>query len=313
MRLNGYRFGTECGDVPVKGYEPSLFHLPEHLRLQTNQICSFFVVHESSKKRCAEVHFQLENGLAKSHRYAPFGSFLISTDLPAAITDRFIEYCEASLYQQGVHQIQLVHAPGIYYESAYAVLHPLLLHRGYVLTTAEISALVPVQHHDFQQGLHNWERRKLRQAKQAGLLAVKLPPEELKTVYDFLTLCREQKNYRLSLAFEEVQQLAQTFSDRLHLFAVYHTNRMAAAALCLSINRNVLYAFYYDHHAEFDGVSPVVLLMEHIHQWCAKNDFRILDLGTSSAKTGVNYPLLAFKLHLGAVPSPKYTFQKKLA
>lgn len=311
--MDKYRFAYGNTDFEVQGYEPSMFHCRDHLCLQTSQIWSFYMIDEKRKKCCAEVHFQQDEHRAVSHRYAPFGSFMLPTSLPAQAICRFIEYCEESLRELGVHEVQLIHAPFEYYPATYGMLHPLLLQNGYTIAAAGISALLPVQEHGYRQALHTWERRKLRQAEKAGLQAVKLPPDELKTVYDFLFLCRGQKNYRLSLAFKEVQQLAQTFPNRLHLFAVYQNNRMAAAALCLSVNRNVLYAFYYDHHAEFDDVSPVVLLMEYIHQWCAKNDFRILDLGTSSTETDINYPLLAFKLHLGAVPSPKYTFQKKLA
>lgn len=74
------------------------------------------------------------------------------------------------------------------------------------------------------------------------------------------------------MSYGEVEQLYLHFPEAIHLFAVYDKSRIAAAALCVVVNPEVLYAFYYDHHRDYDRVSPVVLLMEFIYRWCAEKN-----------------------------------------
>lgn len=310
---NSYRFCSGHTPLPPKGYEPSFFHTPGHLQLRASRVQSFYVEHIKKKCRCAEVHFQLEEATAVSHRYAPFGSFLLDEQLPAAIAEQFLLYCESELHRAGVRSIRLVHAPNRYYDAAYAVLHPLLVQQGYILSQAAISALLCVTPHGFEQGLHPWECRKLRQAQEAGIVAEVLSFSRVKEVYDFLADCRAQKNYQLSLSFSEVNRLVQLSPERVHVFAAYRQGMMAAAALCLAVNSRVLYTLYYDHHAAFHAFSPVVLLMKYIYNWCGAHGYELIDLGTSAHDKGIHHTLLTFKRHLGAVPSAKYIFQKALA
>ncbi|MCS6974514.1 MAG: GNAT family N-acetyltransferase [Cyclobacteriaceae bacterium] len=309
---SGYQFVSGETVGPASGYTPSLFHLPVHLCQRQALYQSFFIVHTKRKCTCGEVHFHSDDVKAISRLYAPFGSFLFDENLPAEVLSDFIGYCEGELIRRDIREVELIHAPLLYFPRQYDLLHPLLVQRGYALVHAEVSALLSVKKDDFELGLHTWEARKLRQARTAGLTARELPLQELMKIYDFILRCRQHKGYYLSMGRDEVNQLGLSFPDRTHLFAVYDNNEIAAAALCLRVTNDVLYAFYYDHHEAYDSVSPVVLLMKFIYNWCRTNDFRFIDLGTSSINGELNFSLLAFKRHLGAQLSPRYTFRKSL-
>lgn len=309
----GFQFCTGLSSYRAEGYAGSLFHTAKHLALGTAEVQSFFIIHPNRQVCCGEVHFHIDGATAISRMHAPFGSFLFNNRLAPEVISDFIDYCEHELKKNGVEKLVLVHAPNQYYAEQYALLHPLLFKKEFYLLDAEVSSLLHVERGNFSEALHEWEQRKLRQARVAGLQAICVPGEELQGLYDFLKGCRRQKGYELSMSYGEVEQLYLHFPEAIHLFAVYDKSRIAAAALCVVVNPEVLYAFYYDHHRDYDRVSPVVLLMEFIYRWCAEKKFRYLDLGTSTTAEGmVNFPLLAFKLHLGAVPSPKYIFQKVL-
>lgn len=307
----GYQFCAEATYFPAEGYSRSLFHTTEHFNLKAGEVKSFFIIHPKREACCGEVHFHANGTKAISRRYAPFGSFLFKENLEPEVLNDFTEYCEEELRNAGFREIILIHAPNRYYARQYGILHPLLFQKGFSIIKAEVSALLNTAE-NFAASLHEWEQRKLRQAREAGLQVNYLSLEKLRLVYDFIAGCRSGKGYQLSMNDEEIQQLAVQFAEAVHLFAVYDGNRMVAAAFCVAVNEEILYAFYYDHHADYDHVSPVVLLMEFIHRWCAEKNFRYIDLGTSSSEDSINFPLLSFKLHLGAVPSAKYTFQKVL-
>jgi hypothetical protein len=89
-------------------------------------------------------------------------------------------------------------------------------------------------------------------------------------------------------------------------------DKMVAASISIRVNENVLYTFYYDHLRAYDSVTPIVFLCDGLYNFCQKNQLSLLDLGTSNPNGKLNQSLLDFKLSLGAVPSPKLTFQKVL-
>ncbi len=310
---SGFQFCSGTVSYPAEGYLRSLFHTSKHLTLKGGEVKSFFIIHAKRQVCCGEVHFHVEGTKATSRRHAPFGSFLFESRLAPEVLRDFIGYCENELRKAGIGELVLVHAPCHYYAEHYSMLHPLLLIKNYRVLNAEVSSLFHIGTEDYAACLHEWEQRRLRQARAAGLQASCLAIGDLLMVYNFLQDCRHHKGYQLSMSYEEVQQLNLNFPEAIHLFAVHEGDKLVAAALCLAVNPEVLYAFYYDHHSDYDHVSPVVMLMEYIYQWCAEKNFRYLDLGTSTAaEGGINYPLLSFKLHLGAKPSPKYTLQKIL-
>jgi hypothetical protein len=312
MEFSGYRFADRTDFRDRKEYERTLYHEAAHLRSQGAEPVSFYILREKSNALAGEIHFFIREHKALSPLRAPFGSFLLKKKLPVPVLDRFILYCEEELRKKGVKDVSLIHAPYDYCADVYAILHPLLFQREYQVVRADISALIPVSEGSIEGRLADWERRKLRHARQAGLSFRRYAIEELTDVYDFIAGCRTTKGYSLSMQSEEVKRLSEVFPDRMYLFGVLDQKRLVAAALCLRVLGEVLYTFYYDHDPEYDEVSPVVMLLEGIYSRTYSENIRWIDLGTSSVDGSLRFSLLTFKLNVGARPSPKYTFQKRL-
>jgi hypothetical protein len=51
--------------------------------------------------------------------------------------------------------------------------------------------------------------------------------------------------------------------------------------------------------------------MDGMYRWCANNKVAWIDLGTSALAGQPNFPVLQFKLHLGAELSHRFTFEKQ--
>ena len=114
------------------------------------------------------------------------------------------------------------------------------------------------------------------------------------------------------MKFEALQETVNKFPDRYFLFSVHHRNKVVAASIAILVRKDILYDFYHDHLKAFDHLSPIVLLVDGIYEFCLTNNIRLLDLGTSALENKPNFSLLTFKTRLGGKPTPKFTFEKKL-
>jgi hypothetical protein len=176
---------------------------------------------------------------------------------------------------------------------------------------SEVQAVLTTED-SFSSRLSAWEKRRLRQAKEAGLIFRRLDSNQLKSVYQFILDCRVERDYILSIDWNTLKKTVDTFPDRFILFAVMHKDEFAAASISINVGNKILSNFHSAHPRKFDRLSPVVMLLKGIFDFCRENDFRLLDLGTSSLEGLPNFKLLDFKLGLGAHPTTKLTFKKLL-
>lgn len=297
---------------PTETNAKYLFNTPKHLALQASEgwLC-YYALNEKGK--ClAFVWINASNEIALSPLHAPFGSIETDADIEPKVLYEFIEYVVQSAKSSGLKKIFLKNPPEVYNSPTSNLLTTFLLNQGFNITQAEISSVIPVSSDLYSNKISDWEHRKLKQAKAAGLHFSQSSSEALDKIYAFLETCRKEKGYSLSMSLENVKNLQQTFTDQILFFSVLLENQLAAACIAIQVSRDILYTFYYDHLKAFDGYSPVVLLVEGIYQHCQSNNIRLLDLGTAALNTQPNFSLLTFKNNLGGIPSSKFTFLKHL-
>jgi lipid II:glycine glycyltransferase (peptidoglycan interpeptide bridge formation enzyme) len=114
------------------------------------------------------------------------------------------------------------------------------------------------------------------------------------------------------MTLNELKKAFEQFPEHYVLFAVLHEGRLAAASIAIKIKENILYNFYSAHPNDYNHLSPVVMLIEGMYEFCQQNNVNLLDLGTSALEGKPNFSLLDFKLRLGAKPYAKLTFEKNL-
>ena len=259
----------------------------------------------------AQVSFHIEKDKALSPVRAPFGSFLFSERLSPLGLYQFIQHCEDELRKHGVKSIQIVDPP-LFYRKSGELLHTILFNLNYRVGHAELSSGIRIDHINFEEKIEMWEKRKLKQSKAKGLQYKSLPLSQLETVYTLILKCRKQKGHNLSMTMEEMQRTVDVFKENFFLFGVFLQKELTAASIAICVHPTILYNFYSGHIKKFDALSPIVLLTKGMYQFCEKQHIQLLDLGTSSLDGQPNFPLLDFKLRLGAVPSAKITFEKHL-
>lgn len=293
-------------------FEESLFNTGVYRLMQFLQGWhSFYAVNRKEQTVVASFHLHLAQDVAQSPARAPFGSVECSDTIPPAILFQFIEFVESRLKKLGALRIKVKQPPAGYAPRHAALLQTFFLNLGYTIVDAEVGTTIPVDK-DFSKHLDAWEGRKLKQAQSSGLLFRPIDARDIDAVYLFILACRKQKGYALSMSLPEVRAIVETFPQHYLLFGIYEAETLVAASIAIVVNTRVLYNFYSAHDSAFDHLSPVVLLLQGLYNYCAAHGMQHLDLGTSAVDGKPNFGLLDFKLRLGGVPSPKLTFEKTI-
>jgi hypothetical protein len=302
---------TEIPAAFVRDYDTFLFNNSIHLRLQSANWLHIYLVRKVNQKVIAEISFHITDDRAFSPLRAPFGSFGFSPDISPLLLYQFIQECESLLLNRKVKSI-ILKEPPLFYRASGELMHAILFNLGYRASSAEISSGIRMDHLSFEEKIETWEKRKLRQAKEKGLVFKKISVAEHENVYQFILKCRSQRGHSLSMTIEELSGTINALKSSFCLFGVYFQKELAAASIAIRVHQHILYNFYSGHLKKFDPLSPAVLLINGMYKYCATEKIQLLDLGTSALDGQPNFSLLDFKLRLGAVPSMKLTFEKEL-
>ncbi|NJN41579.1 MAG: hypothetical protein HC811_04410 [Flammeovirgaceae bacterium] len=254
----------------------------------------------------------VENRTASSPYRNPFGSLEFSATITPKEVFDFIGWTEKQLIKKGVKEIVVKSFPVGYNPQHSSMLNTFLINHGFQIQNAELSSLIDVADKALLERMTSWEKRKLRQSDGAQLRFMQLPIEKAFDVYSFIRSCREERRQSISMTWDQVDMVVRTFSKQIFFFGVFDNQHMAAASLSIQVNAKILYNFYSGHARKYDSFSPAVMLVNGIYRFCQKEKFSYLDLGTSALKGKPNFTLLDFKMHLGALPTSKHTFYKKI-
>ena len=85
---------------------------------------------------------------------------------------------------------------------------------------------------------------------------------------------------------------------------------MIASAICINVVKNILYVFYWGEVDGYENLSPITLLFKNIAEFGKTNNFKIIDIGTSTNNSLPNYGLINFKTSLGCLSCNKFQLIK---
>jgi hypothetical protein len=312
--LTGYKFqeGQPLPDLK-SDFDPWLFHLPQQLSAQAETGWrSFHVVNQKYNAVVAYFPIHVSENVALSPVRSPFGSIQLSSQLEPLVIFEFVEYINSRLKDAGVNKIRLKNPPDAYQAYQAPILNTIFLNLGYRVSNSEIGAVLSVSPEAFTERIDPWEMRKLRQAQQEELSFIQEDRNAVEEIFSFIESCRDERGYSLSMNLIELKDALQTFPDHYIFFGVRNKKELAAAAVCIRINENILYTFLYAHAKKYDHLSPAVKLIKNIYLYCQRHHISLIDLGTSALENRPNFNVLDFKLRLGTRPSMKLTFEKEL-
>jgi hypothetical protein len=294
-------------------YEPYLFNTKEHRALQAREGWEeFHLLSETSKKIVASVSFHVKDSVAKSPFRAPFGGFEYGKEVNVEPIFSFIADVERALIKKGVREIEILCPPELYSLNQ-PFLTISLLNQGYQIILAEPGACIEVDKISLAEKMSKDKRARLRQCEKLGLAFKKLDLKNLETAYSFIANCREKQGRQLSMSFCNLLKTVQTLPKSFFIVGVFDQKKMIGACICVRVSPSIVYTFYSAHDDSYDKISPRVFLLDNLYRFCQKNKVELLDLGTSALDSKPNFPLLDFKLRVGATLTQKFKFKKTLA
>jgi hypothetical protein len=308
--LKEYTFSDSVPDGYTFDFEQAFFNLDAFLNHQGHNRLSFYVLQEKRSAAVASIHFHFMDSRATSPLSAPFGSFDASHNIPVEVLFDFIGWVDEQLRLKSMTRVVIKCPPQEMQGRNGQMISVFLLNHGYKICSAETGALITVGQNPFEGSIDPWEQRKIRQAKEKGMEARTVSLEMFHEVYKLIADSRAKKNYKLSMEENKLRDVISSFPDRFNLFGVFDKTELVSASIAIRVKQDILYNFYSDHHEKYDHLSPVVMLIREMYQYCMENGVTILDLGTSAIEDKPNFGLLDFKLRLGGKATPKLTFEK---
>tara|TARA_R110000851_G_scaffold4753_2_gene19663 strand:+ start:11192 stop:12169 length:978 start_codon:yes stop_codon:yes gene_type:complete len=133
----------------------------------------------------------------------------------------------------------------------------------------------------------------------------------VKDVYNVIAINRTALGYPVTMPEVSIIDLSSQFQNDVKLFCVKKDGLIVASAICLKINLDTLYVFYWAELPEDRVESPILKLADGISDYCEKNKIKFLDVGISTEDSKPNYGLMNFKKQLGCVESLKFTLIKE--
>lgn len=298
-------------------YTPDLFNTYRHLRLRASgPLYSFLLSREPSPAIVASIHFSKTFGslTLSSLIYAPFGGINCTNDCAGEELSFLMSCVEKYAREEGIKKINVICRPSCYDGILHRLLNIIYLDAGYAHFAEYKNFHIPVHLNPFADTIAPQELRRLKKCKDANFLTRIGQNISADLVFDFFEKAHGEKQYKLSISKQKLNQLFSHFPDQFLFFSVWYMDELIAGSICVRINQDILYMFLITDLLLYRSFSPCVLLYERIYNYCQHEGISILDQGICIDGDGVFKPELArFKKNVGGKESTKMTYQKVLA
>lgn len=290
-----------------------LFQTAEFFRLHAGDYGHYFEW-ASNAKVLSSVHFTPmgADGLWRSPARGTFAGFATQDGIYHKELFAFYDAVELALRGRGAKQLEVLPAPMAHDPNAFSNQLYLLRTCGYEVTHCDLNQSLEVDARALSDRMTYGNLKRLRKCQREGLIGERLPLSALPDVYETISANRLSKGHSMSMSFNDVQVMANTFPDAVVLFGCRDQKSLAAAGLCLRLSSAVLYVFYWGDRPGYESFSPVVSVANAIYSYAQDEQIRLVDVGTSTLDRSPNFGLLAFKRGLGFCESLKVRMSKKL-
>ncbi|WFB48027.1 peptidogalycan biosysnthesis protein [Vibrio coralliilyticus] len=219
-----------------------------------------------------------------------------------------VEFMQTTL-SEFVISMKIRVAPGCFSKDT-ALLSNVLYRNKWELESIDLNYHLNIESLDkYLSRLGATKKKQIKRLERSGATFHIESIDNLKQVYQVINLNRSSQGYPMTMPEGAVYDLANRFPERVKLFSVSNESEMIASAICIQVNAEYLYVFYWGEHPNYRSASPVNLIACGIYSYCADNSIKVMDVGTSTVDSVPNYGLCEFKTKLGCEVSQKHTFK----
>lgn len=298
----------------------------EFLPFETPRWCSifnsveYFLLHKSSNSiyLCfylennivGACHFsEKEKGIWRSPIIGTFGSIDFNEKLDLTMKNEAIILLIDYFKNKNANQIILLSAPFSHNLHNSSTLFNILLNNGFSILNQDINHSINVDGLSLIEKMKRNNKKRIKKCDREGIVFEQVHSEDsIKEVYKIIKSNRDYKGFSISMSFEQIIEMYNRFPGEMYFFQSTFGYKGIAASICIKINPSILYVFYWGDIPGYEQLSPVVHIANGIYEFAKKNNFEIIDAGTSSINGIPNYGVATFKENLGFLVSQKLTY-----
>ncbi len=287
------------------------FNQPEFYNLyKTGTSFYFSLLFED--KLIGVCHFtEIEPGYYRSPFRGTYGNLSFKDDLDLKIKNNCVK--EILIYFENLNakKIEIISRPFSHHIHDESSLLNIYLNEGFIISNQEINHSLIVDSKPLVEKMMRNNKKRLNKCERENFVFEQVfSKPDIEEVYQTIKENREGKGYKVSMTLEQILEMYNIFEESVYFFKSTQHGKCLAASVCIKLNNNVLYVFYWGDKQGFEQYSPVVFLANGIYNFAQQKQFKLIDAGTSSLKGIQNFGVATFKENLGFTISPKLTYKK---
>jgi len=273
----------------------------------------FRLMEKETHKPLSVMHCtEKEPGLFVSPLRATYGG-IDTVEPDIELYDAFLDDVETTLKAEDAKKLRISPAPFAHDPDRSSKLFNTLIRRGFGIVKTDINYDLKVDDTPLIDKMERNNQKRVRKCIREGCVFEHCTtPDEFERVYAVIKTNRESKGYPVTMNFEHMMEMKKLFPDVWQFFATKLNNDMIAASVCIRINPEILYVFYWGDLPEAHAMSPVAFHASNLYGYCQKENVKILDIGTATDDGVPNVGLMTFKERLGCKASLKLVLEKNL-
>jgi hypothetical protein len=294
--------------------ENHIFNTIDFFNIHSNNELDKYIqlVRKTDNKVYACIAFYWDSQRYLSPKKGTFGGISCWKDIDSLLLEKFLENSIKYIELKNPKSISIKLQPLNQNNSLNSIVTNILLRLNFNLVNYDLNYYLSLNHHDFLSNISQGNKKKINKCKRDNLKVYKVNKNDYQEVFNLISKNRELKKYPLSMSYLDFDRMFRTFPDKILCFAVSLKGQMVAASICISITEKILYVFYWGDLPLGETYSPTVYLANYIYDFAKKNNYILLDIGTSTENNIPNYSLMNFKKKLGFNESLKFKFEKIL-
>jgi Acetyltransferase (GNAT) domain len=286
--------------------EQYLFNDPVHLKTQKPFDDVFTFLYLNDNDIFARLNIFVVHNQGFSPIRATFGG--IETCLNEYDLSAFLQNVIDFLKIKNVESLQINCPPNIY--ESEQIKNNVLISHGFEIMFEELNFHFSIT--DKPLSLHVSEKRKLKKCKNAAFVFQK-NNIGINHFYDFLIKARNHRQIPISMNFERLESVFQSFPREYQIFCLENNQEIVAALVGIQVCADVMYIFCPASNPRYQQFSPMVLLINELYDYCQQVNYKILDWGIATEKGIKNLGLINFKQKMGAISSKKLSWNLSLS
>ncbi len=287
-----------------------IFNRPEFYKIHKTD-ASIYISITYKNKLVGVCHFiEIAKGILRSPYKGTYGGLSLDKELSFQNIYDIINQLLNYIKEKKISSVEIVSEPFSHNLHKSSIVLNTFLEKGFSIINHEINHSIIIDETILvNKMMRNNKKRYNKCLKEDFQFKEVFSQFEIQNIYNLIKENRESNGHKISMSFDQIIEMNNVFPTNLHFFSVSQMNKCVAASICLKINSDVLYVFYWADKSGYESYSPVVFLASGLYDFANKSNFKILDVGTSSLDGIPNLGLIKFKENLGFKISPKLTFK----